>query len=473
MCSKGLKSEKLPFCRKTGIRNFTSYIPSFKKTPIRIIVFGFALLILTASFLLMLPVSSRTGQPTGFTDALFTAASSVCVTGLVVYDTNTYWSSFGHWLILFLIQTGGLGIMTMVTFFFIFLRRNIGIHEKLALQESLNKYSFSGLTDTLLKILKLTFIFEAAGAAVFSIRFIPIYGLGEGIKKSIFHSVSSFCNAGFDLTGSASAPFSSLSAFNRDPLVLLTAAFLIITGGLGFMVWMDISALRKKRLPDLGTKVILTSTAVLLVFGTVFIFLSEYNNPATLGELSWQSKLLNSFFHSVTARTAGFNTLAISEMKDSTNLVNILMMYIGAAPGSTAGGIKVTTFAVIIFSLFSFIKGHSRVGLFFRKVPQTVIFKSFSIFALSIFMVIISVLVLLINREGSLMQVLFESVSAFGTVGLSTEITPSLETASKLQLVLTMFIGRIGPFTAAALFNTNGSSHQKKYELPEGRINVG
>jgi len=444
-----------------------------KLSPTQTIVAGFVLLILVGTVLLSLPVAARSGYNIGPIDALFTATSAVCVTGLVVVDTNSAWTLFGQFVILLLIQIGGLGIMSAATLFSLIVGRRMGLKERLTIQESLNEFNLSGVVKTLKTILIATFIIEAAGAVILSTRLIPLYGIKDGIIKSVFHSVSAFCNAGFDIFGSRGNEFTSLSAFNNEPLIVLPISFLFILGGLGFVVWKDVVTVRKFSDFMLHTKVVLLATAVLIVSGTIMLFIFEYNNPATLKELPLLSKIMNAYFHAVTPRTAGFNTLSIGEMTGPSKFLNIFLMFIGAAPGSTAGGVKVTTFSVVLFAVISYIRGQEDVNMLRRRVPGTMLHKSLSIIIIGMTIVSVTTMVLLFSYEGDFMQVLFESVSAFGTVGLSTGITPDLCTFSKIQIIITMFFGRVGPLSAAIFITMRQNNRKLPYKYPEGKINVG
>jgi len=440
-------------------------------SPARIIVLGFIGLILIGTLLLSLPISAKSGEPTYILDALFTSTSAVCVTGLVIVDTGTYWSDFGQFVIIMLVQAGGLGTMSLATLFFILMRKDIGLRERLTLQESLNSYSLQGIVKMLRKMVAATFIIEFAGALILSIRFIPMFGFAEGIKKSIFHAISAFCNAGFDTFGTPDNKFVNLVNFYDDPLVLLTISTLLILGGIGFIVLFDIIEKRRFSKFLLQTKVVIIMTAILLVTGTIFILAAEYNNPATLKNMPVSLKLLNAYFHSASPRTAGFNSLPIADMTEASKFLTVILMFIGASSGSIAGGIKITTFAVAVLAVVSFIRGQDSVSIFGRTIGRNIIFKSFCIIALSSVLVILTTTVLLINNEGSLMQSLYEATSAFGTVGLTTGITPNLNTVSKLAIALTMFAGRVGPisFLVAFTFNKN----KKLFNYPEGKITVG
>lgn len=445
----------------------------FKFSPTQIICWGFIALILTGAILLTLPVSSAGGHGTGFIDALFTSTSAACVTGLVVYDTNTYWSPFGKVVIISLIQIGGLGIMSMSTIFALIMRRKIGVKERLVIQESINEFSLSGVVRTIKNIMLLTFVFETLGAIILSTQFIPVYGFRHGLQKSFFHSISAFCNAGFDLIGQEGAKFASLVPFQNNPVILLTIAFLIIFGGLGFIVWKDLYNRKKLSHLSLHSKVVLIGTAFLIVSGTFLLILFEFDNTKTIGNMSFGGKLLNSFFSAVTPRTAGFNSVNISDLKDSSNFLTIILMFIGAAPGSTGGGIKVTTFSVILFTVFSSVRGCSDVNILKKKIAPSVITKAISITSLSMVVVIITTMVLTLYKEGTFLQCLYEATSAFATVGLTAGITPGLETVSKIFVSVTMFLGRVGPLSAAIAFSLKQKNRNDLFRYPEGRINVG
>lgn len=445
----------------------------FKYSPTHIIVFGFAAIIFLGALLLSLPFSSENGSSVGFVSALFTSTSAVCVTGLVVVDTNTTWSVLGKFIILALIQIGGLGIMSIATFVSLVTGRRVGLKERLTIQESLSDFSLSGVVRTLKNILIATFIIELTGAILLSTQFIPEFGFKSGLFKSIFHSISAFCNAGFDILGTDGNKFTSLTAYVNSPVIVLTISLLIILGGLGFIVWKELVIVRKFAQFTLHTKIVLIVTFTLLVTGTLLVYLFEYNNPATLKGLSPYSKILNSFFHSVSPRTAGFNTLPLQDMREPSKLLTIILMFIGAAPGSTGGGVKVTTFSVIILAVVSYIRGRKDINVFNRRISYNVLNRSLSIFIISLSLVLISTMVLLLNNDGNMMECLYESTSAFGTVGLTTGITPGLNLASKLQIIFTMFLGRVGPLSAALIFSSRQNSNCIPYSFPEGKIGVG
>jgi trk system potassium uptake protein len=438
--------------------------------PARIIFYSFLIAILTGALLLVMPFSSSTGKSIGFLDALFTATSAVCVTGLVVVDTAIAFSPFGQTVILILIQIGGLGLMAFATLFALILGRKVNLKERLTIQESLNEFNLSGVVRLFKYILIATFSLELLGAAVLSFRFIPQYGIGRGLAKSIFHSVSAFCNAGFDILSTSEAPFSSLTSYSQDPLVILTIASLFIIGGLGFITWRDIFTVRKFKEYMLHTKVVLLTTGFLLVSGLMLFFIFEYNT--TLKDMNIWDKLMNAFFHAATPRTAGFNSLPVDQFLPQTKFITILLMFIGGASGSTAGGIKVTTTAIILFTLFTYLKGRDDVNILQRKINPGIIKKAMSILFLAFTLVLVTTFVLLMSGDGDLTQCLFEAVSAFGTVGLSTGITPYLSIVGKIAIIITMFLGRLGPL-ALAISITFLASSNKPYSYPEGKISVG
>ena len=450
-----------------------SSLRPFKLTPARFILLGFSLVILVGAILLYLPISSTAGYHISLTDALFTSVSSVCVTGLVVVDTNTQWSYFGEAVILMLIQIGALGIMSVVALFSVFTGKKLGLMNRLTIKESLNNFTFEGIVKTFKSILLVTLAIEAIGALVLLIEFVPLYGPGTGIIKSIFHSVSSFCNAGFDIFGSEENPFTSIVQFNDRPLLVLTTALLIIVGGLGFIVWNDLAVNRRFSRLTLHSKVVLTTSGLLLIIGTFAFLLFEYNNPLTLSSMPARDKLLNSFFQSVTSRTAGFSAIAPAQMTELSNFFTVLLMFIGGAPGSTAGGIKVTTFSILVLTVISLAKGRSDVQIFERRLPEETVKKAIAVLLLAMLTVIAVTLALLYFNGITFMQAFYEAVSAFANVGLSTGITPSLSLASKYILMLTMLLGRIGPVTAVVAFASKRKNQVVTYRYPEGKITVG
>lgn len=438
--------------------------------PTRIVVLSFAILILTGSLLLNLPIASNNGRSIGYIDALFTATSASCVTGLVVADTLTQWSLFGQIVIMLLIQTGGLGIVTLATFFSVLLGRKVRLKGMLLAQESINHFSFEGVLKLIRNVVIVTFSIEFIGAILLSISFVPKFGL-RGIYLGIFHSVSAFCNAGFDLMGG----YKSFTEYNNDPLVIYTISFLIITGGLGFMVWKDLFQYRKTKSLLLHTKVVLSVTACLLFFGTLFFYVSEYFNPATMQDFTFFQRINASFFQSSVSRTAGFNSIDLGGMKEITKVATCFLMFIGGAPGSTAGGIKVTTFGVLLVAIISQVIGSGDTIMFKRRVAHQVTNKSLAITGLAGMVVLfVTTFVLAIQDTIPFIDVLFEAVSAFGTVGMSTGTTRSLYGVSKIAIILTMFLGRVGPLSFAIAFTLRSNKKTASDTVyPEGKIVVG
>lgn len=411
-------------------------------------VLSYLLVISIGAIILWLPISSKDGEFTPFIDALFTATSATCVTGLVVRDTGTYWSLFGQIVILLLIQIGGLGYMTIATFFPIILGRKVGLIERIRLAETLNLSSLKGIM-LLAKYVFFTVVFlEGLGAIALFIRFLSLMPVITAAYFAIFHSVSAFCNAGFDLMGSFSGPFSSLTFFRGDILVNLTVCLLIIFGGIGFPVIVNlIRHWRKKEPLELHSKIVLRLTSVLLILGTLAILGMEFQNPHTIGQLPLGEKVLASFFQAVTPRTAGFNTLDIRSMNVGTLMFLVILMFIGASPGGTGGGVKTSSIGVILATIKSTVRGYSETVLWGKQIPSYLVRKAFSIVALSFFLVCFVSICLSAFEPFNFTELLFETTSGFGTVGLSTGITPSLTTAGKLFIIFTVFSGRVGVLT--------------------------
>lgn len=447
-------------------------------TPPQIVVLSFLLTICAGTILLSLPMATAEGERLGLVDALFTATSATCVTGLIVKDTGTFFSGFGKWVILLLFQAGGLGIMTLSTFFAILLGRKLTIRENVVVQGALDQRKVEGLTTLVKYILMVTFGIELLGASLLFARWFGLEGLpvGEAIYRSIFHAVSGFCNAGFSLFRT------SFMGYRGDLYVNLVMTTLILLGGLGFVVLLDLPKLklwRKDRALilaklSLQTKVVLAVTICLLVVGCVFLLFSEANN--TLKGLSPKERLLASYFQTVTTRTAGFNTLSIGELTVPSLLFLIWMMFIGASPGSTGGGIKTATFGIVLATCWAMMRNRDRVSIFKRTIPRQVVRKASLVFMIGLGWVLVLTLVLLIvegerHQPNSFLETLFEVTSAFGTVGLSCGITSTLTSLGKVLIALTMFVGRIGPLTLALAV----ALHEEPliYRYPEERIMVG
>lgn len=435
--------------------------------PPRVLALGFAGLILIGAILLNLPIASKSGESIGFINALFTSASSVCVTGLVVVNTGEYWSLFGQIVIICLIQMGGLGFMTLATLVALILGKKITLKERLIIKEQLNQETMSGLVKLTRYVIFSTLAIEGLGVFFLSTRFIPRYGFVKGLWFSIFHSISAFCNAGFDITGNSIVPFKG------DIIVNLTIAFLIIIGGLGFSVYIDISRYKRFNRLSLHSKLVLMITLILIIVGMILFYLIECNNPGTLKTLSTKERILSSFFQSVVTRTAGFNSIDMSKMKDTTTFVMIILMFIGGSPGFTAGGIKTTTFGAILLTTFTVIKGGRNVVAYKKRIPQEIIYRALAIASIGLFLVTIISMILTISEDANFLDLLFETTSAFGTVGLSRGVTPDLSNFGKVSIMITMYLGRVGPLTMAFAFAKRQKNSIKNYRYSEGNILVG
>lgn len=440
-------------------------------TPPQILAFGFACIILLGTFLLQLPISTEEGVRTPFLDALFTATSATSVTGLVVLDSGTYWSTFGEIVIMALIQIGGLGFMTMATLIAIMFRRRISFKERLVLQEALNQNSMEGIVRLILRVLIYSLVIEAVGAALLAARWSLDMPLDQAIYYGIWHSISMFNNAGFDLFGSITGPFSSFTSYVSDPVVTLVVAGLVILGGIGFIVIADVLEYRERKRLSLHSKVVLSMSAALIAVGTIVIFIFEFTNADTLAPLDWSGKVLASFFQSIVPRTAGPNTLDIAALRQATQFFIIILMFIGASPGSTGGGIKTTTFTILIGAIIAMLRGKDNISIFRYRLAQDRILKAITLSMLAIFLVILVSMILSTTEDHSFLMILFEVTSAFGTVGLSMGLTPDLTAVGKILIALMMFMGRLGPLTLA--YALTPKPDKELYKYAEGKIIIG
>ncbi|MGX8797516.1 TrkH family potassium uptake protein [Fusibacter sp. JL298sf-3] len=437
--------------------------------PTQVLVISFLGVIAIGTLLLMLPISSASGEATGFLNALFTSTSAVCVTGLVVVDTGTYWSMFGKTIIMLLIQIGGLGFMTMTTTVAILLGKKIGLKNRILMQEALNQFSLSGIIRLTKYVFLFTVAIESMGAVLLSFRFIPMFGPLKGIYYSIFHSISAFCNAGFDIMGGGA----SLTAFGDDHFVTLVAIALFVIGGMGFAVLLDFLNVKRTRKFSLHTRFVLMMTGVLLVGGWLLMFILEYNNQLTIGAFSLDHKLTSSLFLAATPRTAGFNTVDTAALTMPAKFLTIILMFIGGSPGSTAGGIKTTTFGMMFLTIIAVIKGEEDIHFMKRRISKQVINKGLAVIFISIFVVTTMIFLMsIVEPAFSLEQIIFEVFSAFGTVGLSLGITPSLSALGKFLIISLMFFGRVGPLTIVLAISSRGT-RKPLIRYPEGRIIVG
>ena len=453
--------------------------------PAQILVGGFFGLIMVASFILMLPISSKNGQVTPFIDALFTATSAVCVTGLSVVNTSAYWSTFGKVVLVGCIQIGGLGFMSLVSMIYIVLGKRISLKNRLVMQEALNFDTTAGVVRFTKLIVKGTLLVEGVGAILLAFTFIPQFGVVKGCAYAIFHSISAFCNAGFDLIGD-----SSLTPYVGNGWVNFAIIGLVILSGLGFSVWVDTVKMvtYKRKAPKhytwkqaigrlgLHTKLVWVITTILLVSGFIIIFILEYHNPATLGGLSFKEKIYAALFQSVSPRTAGFNTIPLAELTDTSKLFTMILMLIGGSPAGTAGGIKTVTVGVVVLCAYNTIKGNDEIVVFKRKIAFDVVTRALTIMMISILVIFTVVGILSLTEDFTFMEILFETISAFATVGTTLGITSGLSFVGRITIIIVMFIGRLGPVTMAVALmvrKKDKDKHKVSIQYPEDKIMVG
>lgn len=442
-----------------------------KLTPPQILVSGFALIVLLGGLLLSTPLASANGQSMGFIDALFTATSATCVTGLVVVDTGTDFSIFGQFVIMMLIQLGGLGFMTMATLIALVLRKRISLRERLILQEALNQNSMEGIIRLIRKVLLYAVTIEFVAFVLFTLRWAFDLPLGKAAYFGLFHAVSFFNNAGFDLFGSETGKFSSLTAYVDDPLVNLVSMGLIILGGIGFIVMSDVAQYRNTKRLTLHTKVVLTATSLLIVIGAIVILIFEFTNPATLGPLNAMGKGWAALFQSVTPRTAGANTIDIGGMRQATQFFMVILMFIGASPGSTGGGVKTTTFTILVGAMIAMIRGKEDIVFFRNRLAKDRIYKAITLTLFALTLVVVVTMLLTTTEGKPFLMILFEVTSAFGTVGLTMGLTTHLTIFGKVMIMLMMFLGRLGPLTLA--YALGPKPEKELYRYPEGKITIG
>lgn len=437
----------------------------------RVLTGFFLIVILLGSILLALPVSSRNGVSCGAMTAAFTATSATCVTGLSLVDSYSQWSMFGQAVLLGLIQIGGLGYMAFVSVFYFLLRRRIGIRERLVIQQAMALGELKGVVKLVRLMLAGTFLVEGIGAVILTVRFSLLYPVGKALWLGVFHAVSAYCNAGFDILGFLTSG-ASIGAFSEDVTVNLVLAALVIIGGLGFFVWNDILSYRKNQRLSVHTRLVLFMTALLLVGGTVVLLALEWSNPQTLGGMSPGKKLLAAFFQSCTTRTAGFAAVDQGGLTDSGKLVSLLLMLVGGSSGSTAGGIKTVSVALLFLMSWSVMRGHREVVLFGRRIPQDQMESAASIALLVTGLGIAGGVILSATNGIPLWDCLYESISAICTVGLSTGITAGLNLGSKLLLMVYMFFGRVGLMTVSFAFMTK-LPPDNAIRRPETRVLIG
>lgn len=447
----------------------------FKLSTSQIILLSFLLAVLIGSVLLALPISSANGVAISYIDALFTATTATCVTGLVTLPTVTTWSVFGQVVILILIQIGGLGIITIMSAFMILLHRKMGIGDELLIQDAFNLNTLSGLVKFVKKVLLGTFIVEGIGALLYMLVFIPEYGW-KGIWISVFNSISAFCNAGIDIISE-----NSLCDYATNPMINAVTSLLIISGGIGYIVWWDIiriikdkrrQGLRAIQSLTLHSKIALSTTAILLVGGGIIFFILEYNNPLTIKDYSLFDKMQVSMFQSVTTRTAGFATVPQQNLTNASSIVALLLMFIGGSPVGTAGGVKTVTIAVLIASALSTIQNRNEVILFNRRIPKQALSKAIAVVSMSFTILFLSTILLSAVTDANALDIVYETVSATATVGLTRNLTALLNIVGKIIIIATMYLGRVGPISLAIAFSLR-KDNQNIIKNPTEEISVG
>ena len=437
----------------------------------KIIALVFAAIILTGALLLSLPVASRDGISCGFRPALFTATSATCVTGLVLYDTWTQWSGFGQVVIISLIQIGGLGFMSAATLFVFFLRRRIGLKQRLVMAQALSVSDMDGIVRLQKTVLTGSFTIEAIGAVILTLRFWPEYGFLTALKWGVFHAISAFCNAGFDILGCIT-PGASLLEFNSDPIVLLTLGSLVVVGGLGFLVWEEIAEKKKFKNFSVYTRLVLLTTLALLLVGWVLTCVLEWNNPGTLGNMSVFDKLLNGLFQSITLRTAGFAAIDQALLTEGGKAMSIALMLIGGSSGSTAGGLKTVTFIVLVLFMASRARGRSTVTVFKRTVPQGQVLDAMTIAFIMIVLAMFGGIFISATSPIGFTDALYESVSALATVGLTAGVTGCLSIPAQLLIIVYMYFGRVGVLTISLGF-LMGDKAEERFRYAETNLLIG
>lgn len=452
-----------------------SYIKKRHLSTTQIILLSFFIVILVGGFLLSLPLSSANGRPVPYVDAFFTATTAACVTGLVTVNTAATWSVFGQIVILILIQAGGLGIITIMTGIMLLFNKRIGIGDRMLIQDSFNLNTMSGLVRFVKKVISGTFAVELVGALFYMLVFVPEFG-ARGIWISVFNSVSAFCNAGIDIIGD-----NSLCNYAANPIINATTCALIIFGGIGYIVWWDIIRVFKTRTKTnrkifrfltLHSKIAILSTLILLAVGAVMFFIFEYNNPLTIKNMSVLDKIQISVFQSVTTRTAGFASVPQESLSNASSFVSLLLMFIGGSPVGTAGGVKTVTIAVLIFTALSMIKDKNNTAILGRSVSRRAISKAVAVVVTSFTIIFVSAVLTAVVTNAGALDILFETVSAAATVGLSRNLTSTLNLAGKLIIIFTMYFGRVGPISLAIMLGKKKSS-QNIVKEPTEEIIIG
>ncbi|MCI7096685.1 MAG: potassium uptake protein, TrkH family [Clostridiales bacterium] len=439
--------------------------------PTKIIAITFAVIILLGTAALMLPIASRSGTSCGLRPALFTATSATCVTGLVLYDTWTQWTGFGQAVILALIEIGGLGFMSAASFLIFLLRRKVGLKQRMIMAQAMSLTDLRGVVRLQKLVLFGSLGIQTAGALLLFVRFLPEYGPWTALKWGVFHSVSAFCNAGFDILGSVQ-PGIGMMKFQSDPVVLLTLSALIVVGGLGFLVWQELATERSFRKFSVYTKLVLITTGFLLLGGTVLFCILEWNNPNTLGAMSPGDRILNAFFQSVTVRTAGFASIDQAALTDGGKAVATVLMLIGGSSGSTAGGVKTVTMVVLLLFIAARARGKETVCVFKRTIPSSQVMDAMTIITILVGLAMFGSIFICATSPFTFVDALFESVSALATVGLTAGGTPLLSVPAQILIIIYMYFGRVGVLTIALGF-LMGDKAQERFQYAQTKLLIG
>ena len=454
-------------------RRGTFYDPKRSKalSPTKIIAITFAAIILTGALLLTLPVASRNGISCGFRPALFTATSATCVTGLVLYDTWSQWSGFGQIVIISLIEIGGLGFMSAASLVFFLFRRKVGLKQRMVMAQALSLTDMEGVVRLQKLVLVGSLSIQGIGALILFLRFLPEYGPWTAVKWGVFHAISAFCNAGFDIFGCIT-PGASLIEFNSDPIVILTLGALVVVGGLGFLVWEELVTIRKFKNFSVYTRLVLIMTASLLLLGMILYCLLEWNNPGTLGSMGVGDKLLNGLFQSITVRTAGFASIDQALLTDASKGVSMLLMLIGGSSGSTAGGVKTVTMVVLMLFLWTRARGRETVNVFKRTIPAKQVLDAMTIVAIVAGLAMFGAVFISATSPVSFVDAAFESVSALATVGITAGVTTALSIPAQLLIIVYMYFGRVGVLTISLGF-LMGDRAEERFRYANTNLLIG
>lgn len=458
--AKNNQSGSFMFGRKTRAMN-----------PTKVIALAFAVIILTGALLLTLPAAARSGVSCGFRPALFTATSATCVTGLVLYDTWTQWSGFGQAVIISLIEIGGLGFMSAASLVVFLLRKKVGLKERLVMAQALSLTDMEDVVKLQKVVLFGSLGIQSCGALILFLRFLPKYGFRRALRWGVFHSVSAFCNAGFDIFG-CMEPGSSLILFQSDPVVILTLGLLVIVGGLGFLVWQEIVQVRSFKKFSVYTKLVLLMSGSLLLLGTVCFCMLEWNNPGTLGNMNVGEKILNGFFQSVTVRTAGFAAVDQASLTEGAKAVSMVLMLIGGSSGSTAGGVKTVTMVVLLLFIAARARGRDSVSVFKRSVPNSQVLDAMTIVAIVMGLAVFGSIFICVTSPVSFVDAAFETVSALATVGLTAGVTPLLSVPAQILIIVYMYFGRVGVLTISLGF-LMGDKAQDRFRYAQTNLLIG